>query len=104
MINIINFEKQLKALCNHEFGESGSIPQEIQKLWIANIKERIIEFGHMDFDEISEALTTLRIEGINENVIITSASILAYSSENDNMAIDYGSSICFMSHGKGKGK
>lgn len=100
-MNIKHFEAQLKALCPEKFGENGFLPKEIQQEWINAVKENIIELSGEDWDYISETLSRFEIKGIDNKVIIASASILATNSDAD-MNTDIGSNVCFMLYSKKK--
>lgn len=98
-MNIKHFEAQLKALCPEKFGENGFLPKEIQQEWINAVKENIIELSGEDWDYISETLSRFNIKGVDNDVIIASASILATNSDTD-MNTDIGSNVCFMLYSK----
>lgn len=98
-MNIKHFEAQLKALCPEKFGENGFLPKEIQQEWINAVKENIIELSGEDWDYISETLSRFDINGVDSDVIIASASILATDSDAD-MNTDIGSNVCFMLYSK----
>lgn len=98
-MNIKHFEAQLKALCPEKFGENGFLPKEIQQEWINAVKENIIELSGEDWDYISETLSRFDIKGVDNDVIIASASILATDSDAD-MNTDIGSNVCFMLYSK----
>lgn len=100
-MNIKHFEAQLKALCPEKFGENGCTPKEIKQEWINAVKENIVELSGVDWDYISETLSRFDIKGIDNDVIIASASILATNSDTD-MATDIGSSVCFMLYSQKK--
>lgn len=100
-MNIKHFEAQLKALCPEKFGENGCIPKENQQEWINAVKENIVELSGKDWDYISETLSRLDINGIDNDIIVASTSILATNSDAD-MATDIRSCPCFMLYTKKK--
>lgn len=100
-MKIENFKKQLESLVPDKFGENGFLPKEIQQEWINAVKENIIELSGEDWDYISETLSHFDIKGVDNDVIIASASILATNSDAD-MNTDIGSNVCFMLYSKKK--
>lgn len=94
-MKIENFIKQLQALLPDKFGNKGSVPQDLQNEWIAKIEDSLDYLENKDWDEISETLARYSVDGIDNDVIIASASILATNNDAD-MCTDIRSSVCFM--------
>jgi hypothetical protein len=96
-MKIENFREQLQALLPDKFGDEGSVPPNVQNEWIEEIKDSLDDLKDKNWDEISESLAHFNVDGIGDDVIIASASILATSNDSE-MCTDIGSSTCFMNY------
>lgn len=97
-MNIENFKTQLKAFC----ADHSILPNVIDQ-WCDIVNNHYHMFEGKDLDEISEILGSLAIDGIDEQVIGYSASIIAYN-EDAEMNTDKGCCTLFMAYSKANDK
>ena len=93
-MNIENFKTQLIAYCANNSLES----VEVDK-WCDIVNNNYHMFKGKDLDGISEILHTLIVNGINEQVVTYTASIIAYN-EDAKMNTDKDCSTVFMAYSK----
>ncbi|MBR4064861.1 MAG: hypothetical protein IKK02_06330 [Tidjanibacter sp.] len=84
-----------------KFGDKGSIPQETQTKWLDIINTEYNRLKDLSFDEMTEEIALLAIDGIESDIIIQTAEIIA-NRENANMATDKACSVVFMMRGINK--
>ena len=97
-MNIEKFKTQLKAFC-----ADNSISSDVMDQWCDIVNNNYHMFNGMDLDGISEALSSLVIDGIDEQVVRYSASIIAYN-EDAEMNTDKGCCTVFMTYSKANDK
>lgn len=93
-MNVKNFKSQLKELY-----PNNGISLDVIDQWCDIVNNHYHMFEGKDLDEISEILGSLAIDGIDEQVIGYSASIIAYN-EDAEMNTDKDCSTVFMAYSK----
>ena len=97
----IKLKEHFIAFFPDKFGDNGSIPQETQTKWLDIINTEYNRLKDLSFDEMTEEIALLAIDGIESDIIIQTAEIIA-NRENANMATDRGCSAVFMMMGSKK--
>ena len=93
-MNIENFKTQLKAFC----ADHSILPNVIDQ-WCDIVQSNYQKFEKRDFDGIFEAINSLAIVGVDEQIIKFTASAIAYY-EDAEMNTDKGCSTVFMAYSK----
>ena len=97
-MNVKNFKSQLKELY-----PNNGISLDVIDQWCDIVNNHYHMFDGKTLDEISEILGSLAIDGIDEQVIGYSASIIAYN-EDAEMNTDKGCCTVFMAYSKANDK
>lgn len=93
-MNIEKFKTQLKAFC-----ADNSISSDVMDQWCDIVNINYHMFKDKNFDGIYESLSTLVIDGIDEQVVGFTASAIAYN-ENAEMNTDKNCCAVFMTYSK----
>ncbi|MBR5864631.1 MAG: hypothetical protein IKY76_08735 [Alistipes sp.] len=97
-MNTEKFKTLLKVFC-----ADNSISSDVIDQWCDIVSNNYHMFKDKDYDGISEVLSSLVIDGIDERVVGHSASIIAYD-EDAEMNTDKGCCTVFMTYSKANDK